>query len=80
MARECMNIQMDVPNWATDNNLRANELYYEGFVDDLESVLDYHKVVTVTMYGTPKSRKFAGLGNHIEGKENKSPYKQKRQQ
>ena len=37
MPRECMNIQMDVPNWATDNNLRANGLYYEGFVDDLES-------------------------------------------
>jgi len=59
---------MDVPNWAADNNLRANGLYYEGFVDHLESVLDYHKVVTVTTYGTRKSRKFAGLGNHIEGK------------
>lgn len=55
-------------------------MYYEGFVDDLESVLDYHKVVTVTTYGTRKSRKFAGLGNHIEGKENESPNKQKHEQ
>ena len=75
-----MNIQMDVPNWATDNNLQANGLYYEGFVDDLESVLDCHKVVTVTTYGTRKSRKFAGLSNHIEGKENESPNKQKHEQ
>ena len=43
---------MEVPKWATDNNLRANGLYYEGFVDDLESILDYHKVVTVSTYGT----------------------------
>ena len=72
---------MEVPNWATDNNLRANGLYYEGFVDDLESVLDYHKVVTVSTYGTRKSRKGAGLANnHIEGKENESPDKQKREQ
>ena len=71
---------MDVSNWVTDNSLRANRLYYEGFVDDLECLLEYHKIVTVTTYGTRKSRKFAGLSNHIEGKENESPDKQKRKQ
>ena len=78
-----MDAQMDVPNWATDYNLRANGLYYEGFVDDLESLLDYHKVVTVTTYGTRKSRKVAvvaGLGNDTEGKENESPERQKYEQ
>ena len=74
---------MGGPNWATDYNLRANGLYYEGFLDDLESLLDYHKVITVTMYGTQKSRKVAtvaSLGNDIEGKENESPEKQKYEQ
>ena len=28
---ECVNIQMDEPNWATDN-LRANGLYYEAML------------------------------------------------
>ena len=74
---------MDIPKWATDCNLGANGLYYEDFVDDLESLLDYHKVITVTMYGIQKSRKVAtvaGLGNDIEGKENESPEKQKYEQ
>ena len=77
MPRECMNIQMDVPNWATDNNLRANGLYYEGFVDDLESSCSglSQSCYSITTYGTQKSRKFAGLDNHIEGKENESPNK-----
>ena len=58
-------------------------MYYEGFVGDLESLLDYHKVVTVTTYGTRKSRKVAvvaGLGNDTEGKENESPERQKYEQ
>ena len=78
-----MDAQMDVPNWATDYNLRANGLYYEGFVDELESLLDYHKVVTVTTYGTRKSRKVAAvtdLGNDTEGKENESPERQEYEQ
>lgn len=69
-----------VPNWATENNLQSNGLYYEGFVDDLESVLDYHKVLTVSTYGTRKSRKGKFAGVDIEGKENETPDKQKREQ
>jgi len=37
----------DVPSWASEHNLQANGLYFEGFVDDLEAVLDYHKILTV---------------------------------
>ena len=73
---------MDALNWATDYNLQANGQYHEGFVDDLESLLDHHKVGTVTTYGTRKSRKVVAIagGNHTEGKENESPDKQKYEQ
>ena len=53
--RESVSIQIDVSNWVTDNCLRVNGLYNEGFVDDLESLLDYHKIATVTTYGTRSS-------------------------
>ena len=65
-----------MPSWASENNLQANGLYFEGFVDDLEAVLDYHKVLTVSTYGTRKSRK----GKFIKGKENETPSKQKHSQ
>ena len=46
---------MDVSNWVTDNSLRVNGLLNEGFIDDLESLLDYHKIATVTTYGNRSS-------------------------
>ena len=46
----------DVPSWASENNLQANGLYFEGFVDDLKAVLDYRKILTVSMYGTRMGR------------------------
>ena len=32
------------PQWVSDNNLEATGLYYEGFVDDFESVLSKHRI------------------------------------
>ena len=43
------------PQWVSDNNLQASGLYYEGFVDDFESVLSKHRMSTMTTYGTRKS-------------------------
>lgn len=36
-------------------NLKQSGLYYEGWVDDVEQVLDIHKRATVTSYGTRRS-------------------------
>lgn len=50
------------PQWVIDYNLEASGLYYEGFVDDFESVLSKHRMSTMTTYGTRKSRKCADRG------------------
>ena len=42
------------------------ELYYEGFVDNLEEVLEGHKRCTMTSYGTRNSKKSNKLGNNKE--------------
>ena len=59
------------PSWAS--NLDSKGVYYEGLVEDVEWLLDQHKLSTVTTYGTRRSRK-----NHTtinsdshKGKENK---------
>lgn len=41
------------PTWA--DGLRKSGLYYDGFVDDIESVLEQHCKDTVTSYGTRNS-------------------------
>lgn len=41
-------------------NLKKSGLYYEGWVDDAEQVLDMHKRVTVTSYGTRRSSTNSG--------------------
>ena len=41
---------MQTPSWAV--GLDARGLYYEGLVDNANSLLDRHKICTVTSYGT----------------------------
>ena len=41
------------PTWA--EGLKKSGLYYDGFVDDIESVLEQHRKDTVTFYGTRNS-------------------------
>lgn len=46
---------METPSWAY--GLDARGLYYEGVVDDANTLLDKHKISTVTTYGIRRSRK-----------------------
>ena len=46
---------METPSWAV--GLDARGLYYEGLVDNANSLLDRHKICTVTSYDTRRSRK-----------------------
>ena len=41
------------PTWA--KGLKRSGLYFDGFVDDIESVLEQHRKDTVTFYGTRNS-------------------------
>ena len=41
------------PTWA--KGLKRSGLYFDGFVDDIESVLEQHRKDTVTVYGTRNS-------------------------
>ena len=41
------------PTWA--EGLKKSGLYYDGFVDDIESVLEQHRKDTVTFYSTRNS-------------------------
>ena len=45
-------LRMDsqVPSWVSENNLQATGVHFEGFFDDLEAVLDYRRILTVSMY------------------------------
>ena len=54
----------DIPVWA--QGLKRNGLYYEGFVDDHETVLELHRKYTTTTYGTRTSSRTSN-----EDKENK---------
>lgn len=58
------------PSWAT--NLDYKGVYYEGVVEDVEWLLDQHKLSTVTTYGTRRSRKNHAIINSDshKGKEN----------
>ena len=44
-------------NWTA--NLDARGLYYEGLVEDIDTLLEMHKLCTVTTYGTRRSRRQA---------------------
>ena len=48
----------DVPVWA--RSLNKNGLYYEGFVEDVESTMTRFQADTVTTFGTRKSRYSTG--------------------
>ena len=39
--------------WA--KGLKKSGLYYDGFVDDIEAVLEQHRKETITFYGTRNS-------------------------
>ena len=41
-------------------------LYYEGFVDNLEDVLEGHRRCTMTSYGTRTSKKSNQIGDNKE--------------
>lgn len=55
------------PRWS--EGLQKRGTYYEGYVDDLDSVLESHRRDTVTSWGTRRSSK----AQRIEDKENLSP-------
>ena len=46
---------MGTPSWAVGLDVRG--LYYEGIVDDANTLLEKHKISTVTTYGIRRSRK-----------------------
>ena len=49
---------MDSPSWAV--GLCRSGTYYEGWVGDIDEVLQLHSQETVTCYGTWKSAKASG--------------------
>ena len=55
------------PGWSKSFQKRGT--YYEGYVDDLESLLEAHRRDTVTSWGTRRSSKT----QHIDNKENIAP-------
>ena len=44
------------PAWACEYSLKLRGTYYEGFVEDLESLLTKFKAETVTTFGIRRSR------------------------
>ena len=56
----------DSPRWS--EGLQKRGTYYEGYVDDLESVLEAHRRDTITSWGTRRSSKAQILDS--ENKEN----------
>ena len=50
-------------NWTA--NLDACGLYYEGLVEDIDTLLEMHKLCTVTTYGTRRSRRQAQSTMHV---------------
>lgn len=70
---------MQTPQWA--EGLQQVGMYYEGYVDDLDSILDKHKIATLTTYGTRSSHKKRDIKKEkkdvdsAENKENANPIK-----
>ena len=62
---------MEKPEWAEEYKLEACGQYYQGFVDDSETVLTKHCMATVTTYGVRKSRK-----NHAVSEKNSTDIKE----
>ena len=58
-----------VAGWASENNLQTYGLYFEGFVDDLKAVLDYHNVLKVILMV------LENLGRESSSKEKKTKTK-----
>ena len=67
-----MNEPAGKPAWARDLEPRGR--YYEGFVEDLDSLLTKFKAETVTTFGVRKSRYLDGSNDRIrepaDGQEN----------
>ena len=62
---------MEKPKWAAEHGLQLCGNYFEGFIDDCETVLSQHKIETVTSYGVRRSRQNVACSyNHLDGKEN----------
>ena len=55
---------MSEPTWARD--LKKVGLYYEGFVEDIDSLRQKHQAATVSTYGIRRSRS----NNHRKIEEN----------
>ena len=55
------------PRWS--EGLQKRGTYYEGYVDDLDSVLEAHRRDTITSWGTRRSSK----AQLTENKENVAP-------
>ena len=68
---------MGTPSWAVGLDVRG--LYYEGIVDDANTLLDQHKISTVTTCGIRRSRKNHQLSPNVTatcltvGRENTTP-------
>ena len=57
------------PGWS--EGLQKRGTYYEGYVDDLDSVLEAHRRDTITSWGTRRSSKAHSC--RTENKENVAP-------
>ena len=65
------------PNWTA--NLDARGLYYEGLVEDIGTLLEMHKLSTVTTYGTRRSRRLAQSTTIMSPDENTSEQTQNKE-
>ena len=56
--------EMDSPSWAV--GLCRSGTYYEGWVDDIDELLQLHSQETVTCYGTQRSAKALQKENSVK--------------
>ena len=59
------NIAIETPEWA--NGLELRGVYYEGYTDNLEQLLNKHSSSTITTYGVRRSHSC----NHLVQSDNK---------
>ena len=55
--RDCTDVCVSdcFPSWA--KGLKRSGMYYEGIVENLDDVLEAHRRITMTTYGTRTSKK-----------------------
>ena len=63
MRAQPANYEAAKPAWASQSSLKLRGTYYEGFVEDLESLLTKFKAETVTTFGIRRSRYIDGTSS-----------------